>query len=49
MSFTRRNLFRMRQFDETYRDEPHFSPLVRELSMYKAFCRRTLLTALVRR
>lgn len=30
--FTRRSLFRMRQFYETYHDEPKLSPLVRELS-----------------
>jgi predicted nuclease of restriction endonuclease-like (RecB) superfamily len=30
--FTRRNLFRMRQFYETYRNEPKLSPLARELS-----------------
>jgi len=29
--FTRRNLFRMHQFYETYRAEPKLSPLVREL------------------
>ena len=29
--FTRRNLFRMRQFYETYRQEPKLSPLVRQL------------------
>lgn len=30
--FTRRNLFRMRQFYETYRDDEKISPLVRQLS-----------------
>jgi len=30
-SFSRQNLWRMRQFYETYRDEPKLSPLVREL------------------
>ncbi len=30
--FTRRNLFRMRQFYETYRNDKKLSPLVRELS-----------------
>jgi len=29
--FTRRNLFRMRQFYETYRDDPIVSPLVTQL------------------
>jgi predicted nuclease of restriction endonuclease-like (RecB) superfamily len=29
--FTRRNLFRMRQFHETYRHEPKLAPLVRQL------------------
>jgi predicted nuclease of restriction endonuclease-like (RecB) superfamily len=30
--FTRRNLFRMRQFYEAYRDDENLSPLVRQLS-----------------